>query len=49
VNPELRDELPLLREHLNSVVSAIANVHETIVGKMDAVKDVELLDVRWRP
>src|SRR5262245_33922224 len=49
MNPELRDEFSLLGEDLDPVVAAIANVHETIIGKMDAVKDVELLNVRWRP
>ena len=32
VNPELRDVLPLLREHLNSIVSAVTDVDEAVVG-----------------
>src|SRR5262245_23744485 len=47
MNPELLDERALLREDLHAVVAAITDVHATVVRKMDAVEDVEFLDV-WR-
>jgi hypothetical protein len=45
VNPELRDELALLREDLHPVVASVADVYEAVVRQMNAVKDVELPDV----